>query len=197
RACPGRPRRVDPAGAGGGHRGRHPGGPRVSRYADPVTVLIPVYNRAGMIATALDAALSQTHPVQVLVYDDGSDDGTPEEVLRFRDGLPAHLQERLMLVDGPRRGHGYARRWLIEHCPTEIAAWLDSDDWCAPDRIARQLALMHAGRYDAVFSWFRRWDRDPRAGRVCPIDPGKWTRERSSLEGNMGTPTALFGRRAA
>src|SRR5215472_13551108 len=44
-----------------------------------ITVVIPTYNRKGLIARAVKSVLDQTlQPAQVIVVDDGSTDGTEE-----------------------------------------------------------------------------------------------------------------------
>ena len=95
-----------------------------SRPDDPVTIVIPTYGQADRVAAAIASALAQTHePLEVLVLDDASPDGTAAVVERFR-GAP-----RLRAVRNPanlgrvanyRLGLGLARgAWVL---------MLDGDD---------------------------------------------------------------------
>ena len=47
-----------------------------------VSVIIPAYNCAGMISRAIDSALNQDVPVEIIVIDDGSTDNL-EQVMRI------------------------------------------------------------------------------------------------------------------
>ncbi|MFH8802580.1 bifunctional polysaccharide deacetylase/glycosyltransferase family 2 protein [Streptomyces sp. NPDC017936] len=50
-------------------------GPRVTR---PVSVIVPAYNEKECIANTLESLARSTHPIEILVVDDGSTDGTSE-----------------------------------------------------------------------------------------------------------------------
>ncbi|HEY0696416.1 MAG TPA: bifunctional polysaccharide deacetylase/glycosyltransferase family 2 protein, partial [Micromonospora sp.] len=51
---------------------------------EPVTVIVPAYNERRTIAATVRTLVAGTHPgLEVLVVDDGSDDGTAEEVERL------------------------------------------------------------------------------------------------------------------
>jgi len=71
--------------------------------ADPlVSIVVTCYNRDGFIRDCLDSALGQSHePFEVLVYDDGSTDGSVEIISQIADRDP-----RVKLIASPeRRGH--------------------------------------------------------------------------------------------
>ncbi|HEY6554739.1 MAG TPA: glycosyltransferase, partial [Vicinamibacteria bacterium] len=53
-----------------------------------VTVVLPTHNRAHLIARAIDSVLAQTYePIECIVVDDGSTDGTPEVLARYGDRI--------------------------------------------------------------------------------------------------------------
>lgn len=100
------------------------------------SLIVPVYNRAGMIARALDSALSQGFTdFELVVVDDGSVDGTAERVRAYAD-------PRVRLVALPRnRGVCAARNAGIDVALGEWCVMLDSDFTLLPGGLARLSAL--------------------------------------------------------
>jgi len=100
-----------------------------------VSVVIPTYNRAGLIGGAVRSALDQGPAVaEVIVVDDASTDETGAAVAQIDD-------PRLRLVRRDRQGGpAAARNDGIEAATGEFVAFLDSDDRWLPDKINLQLA---------------------------------------------------------
>ncbi len=101
-----------------------------------VSVLIPTYNRAYAIQRAIDSVLSQgCESIEVLVIDDGSKDGT-RDLIRQRYGA----DPRVRYFYKENGGVSSARNLGIRECRGEYVAFLDSDDWWLPGKLALQLA---------------------------------------------------------
>ncbi len=58
-----------------------------------IAVIIPTYNRADMVCEAVDSALGQTAPGQVIVVDDGSTDDTLARLADYGDAITVVAQE--------------------------------------------------------------------------------------------------------
>jgi glycosyltransferase involved in cell wall biosynthesis len=103
---------------------------------DPlVSVVIPTYNRGYVIGEALESVMAQTYPrLEVIVVDDGSTDDTAEVVARFG--------ERVRYVRQDNQGLAGARNTGLAHSSGEYVAWFDSDDLCAPGKLALQVAYL-------------------------------------------------------
>jgi glycosyltransferase involved in cell wall biosynthesis len=99
-----------------------------------VSVIVPVHNRRALIGATLRSVLAQTYPnVELLVVDDGSDDGTADEVASsFGDGV------RLIRL-GTNQGRSAARNIGWAEARGDLVAFLDSDDLWAADKLARQV----------------------------------------------------------
>jgi len=104
---------------------------------DKVSVIIPTWNRAATIVSAVNSALSQTFPVhEVLVCDDGSTDNSRELVLALGDG-------RVKWIDGERAGRpAIPRNTGIRESSGEWLAFLDSDDEWLPLKLEKQMAAL-------------------------------------------------------
>ncbi|RUM65825.1 MAG: glycosyltransferase family 2 protein [Sulfurospirillum sp.] len=102
-----------------------------------VTVVIPVYNRAGMVVRAVESVLAQRRKAdQIIVVDDGSTDDTPKAL--------AHFSDRIELVRQPNRGVSAARNRGIALARNRWIAFLDSDDVWHPQKLAQQIAFHEA-----------------------------------------------------
>ncbi len=103
-----------------------------------ISVIIPLYNGEPFLADCLQSVLGQTYKnLEVLVIDDGSEDGGPALCREFarRDGRVAlHTQEH--------RGVSAARNRGLALAAGEAVFFLDSDDAVHPlllEECARQL----------------------------------------------------------
>jgi len=109
-----------------------------------VSVFVLTYNHVSWIGRALDSALAQEapFPVEILVADDCSRDGTREVVREYERRHPGRIRTFL-----PERNLGVEGIWLAaaRHCRGEYVAILEGDDyWTSPVKLARQAALLDA-----------------------------------------------------
>src|SRR5688572_2890462 len=88
-----------------------------------VSVVIPVFNRPLAVLQAIESVLAQTvQDFELIVVDDGSDDGTPDTLAGLTD-------PRIRIVRHPqRRGGSAARNTGIRAAAADYVAFLDSDD---------------------------------------------------------------------
>ena len=93
------------------------------------SVVIPTYNRGGMVVETLRSVLSQTcRDFEVIVVDDGSTDDTLEHLQSFGDAIQTVRQ--------PNAGPGVARNTGADRARGEYLAFLDSDDLWFPWSLA-------------------------------------------------------------
>jgi glycosyltransferase involved in cell wall biosynthesis len=93
------------------------------------SVVIPTYNRAKLIGSAINSVLEQSkQPAEIIVVDDGSTDDTTSVVKSFGDAV-RYLPQR-------NSGSARARDHGIHHAQAEWVALLDSDDVWLPEHLA-------------------------------------------------------------
>jgi hypothetical protein len=105
---------------------------------DPlVSVVIPAFNRAPIIASAIESCLAQTYPhVEVLIVDDASEDDLAAALRPWRD------DQRVRLLRHQRnQGVSAARNTGVQAASGAYIAFLDSDDAWQREKLERQLAL--------------------------------------------------------
>ena len=118
---------------------------------EPITILIPTYNRRPMLMQTIACMMKQTYEhFSFLIYDDGSTDDTKEAIHALVGvGYPiSYVQNNI------NNGVAHARNRLLDLCTTKIAAWQDSDDFSHPRRLEIQLSHMHD--YEMVYTAFSR-----------------------------------------
>jgi hypothetical protein len=104
----------------------------------PLTsIIIPTYNHRRFVASAVESALGQTYgSIEVIVVDDGSTDGTAEELAAFGDRIRYVWQENRERAEARNHGLRLARGQYV--------SFLDSDDTLKPDKVAHQAAQLAA-----------------------------------------------------
>lgn len=102
-----------------------------------ISVVIPTYNRAEVISSAIESVLAQTGDeidYEVIVIDDGSTDTTPEVLARYG--------QRIRCIRTPNRGVSAARNLGILESRSDWVAFLDSDDVWHPSKLEEQFECL-------------------------------------------------------
>lgn len=103
-----------------------------------VSVVIPTYNRRDLVLRALESVFGQTYrPMEVIVVDDGSTDGTFEALTQATFPVKVEVL-RLPTNQGP----GATRNAGILHASGKYVAFLDSDDVWHTDNLERLVTQM-------------------------------------------------------
>jgi glycosyltransferase involved in cell wall biosynthesis len=103
-----------------------------------VTWLLPVKNAMPYLPETLASIEAQTYTNwEVLAWDDGSTDGTLEELKKW---IPSRLPGRV--IEGTPSGVGAALATLVEESTTELCARIDGDDINMPERLEEQVAFL-------------------------------------------------------
>jgi glycosyltransferase involved in cell wall biosynthesis len=129
-----------------------------------VTAVIPAYNCEKYIGGAIESILSQDYePVEVVVADDGSTDGTRDIVSSFG--------KRVELVECIHGGPSAARNAGIAAAKGDLIAFLDADDLWKPGKLSYQVPLFEDPQVGFVYSNFDYIDAQ---GKLIRTRLGRW-----------------------
>jgi glycosyltransferase involved in cell wall biosynthesis len=117
-----------------------------------VTIVTPTKNRRELLRDTMDSVRQQSlADWEHIVVDDGSDDGTGDEVARRSGGDP---RIRYMRRSGEKTGANVCRNIGLREARTDLIVFLDSDDLLRPDSLRRRVEVMHNNR-DLDFAVFQ------------------------------------------
>jgi glycosyltransferase involved in cell wall biosynthesis len=101
-----------------------------------ISVVIPAFDSEAWLAETIDSVLAQTYsPVETIVVDDGSSDGTAEVAAGYPE---------VQLLRGPNRGPSAARNRGFAASTGELIAFHDADDIMPADKLELQAGLLIA-----------------------------------------------------
>jgi hypothetical protein len=150
-----------------------------------VSVIMATYNGAAFVAESIESVLAQTYsPVELVVVDDSSTDGTAEIVEPYAKQHPDRIRlERKSDRLGPCR----RRNDALDLARGELIAWLDQDDLWLPDKTERQVEVLLARpEVGLVYSGFEAFDSE--SGDMLP-----WRERDTEAEGDVLIPLFVRG----
>ncbi len=139
-----------------------------------ISVMIGAYNAEPYLAEAIESVFAQTHqPLELIVIDDGSTDGTAVVAQAYGDRLSFAQQEN--------GGNGAARNRALQLANGNYFAFLDADDRFTPRKLELQLAALDADpALDVVFGHVQEFvspeiaaDVKVQIRKPAPVSP--WT----------------------
>jgi len=122
-----------------------------------VSVIIPTYNRASLLARSVNSILGQTYQdFEIIIVDDASTDNTEKLVKTLKDPRIIYLKHE------KNRGGSAARNTGIKAARADLIAFQDSDDEWLPDKLAKQMDLLAEAPPEAgvVYTGFWRTNGD-------------------------------------
>lgn len=140
-----------------------------------ISVMIGVYNAERYLAEAIESVFAQSYrPLELIVVDDGSDDGSGEVARGYGDALRYARQENA--------GNGSARNHAVRLASGDLYAFLDADDRFLPEKLEHQLAALEADpALDMVFGHVREFvspeltETERASVRPPAAEPQPWT----------------------
>lgn len=98
------------------------------------SILVAIYNAGQTLPRCLDSLISQTHTdLEIICIDDASTDRSASIVSEY-----ASRDNRIVFLrNATNQGPAVARNKGLEVATGDIIGFLDSDDWYAPDTVAR------------------------------------------------------------
>lgn len=146
----------------------------LSRSRNPlISVIIGVYNGEPYLQEAIESVVSQSYsPVELIVVDDGSEDGT--------SGVVGQYGSAIRYVYQANGGMGAARNTGIGLAEGSYLAFLDADDRFRGDKLERQMEVFQANpAVDVVFGHMTEFvspdlDEEARALLRLPVQDVAW-----------------------
>lgn len=165
-----------------------------TRSRPACTVLVPTYDMAGFVESAVRSALADPlEDVEVLVVDDGSIDATPEVVGTFTDPESPDYDRRVAYYRQPNRGKSAALNAVLPRARAEYLTVLDADDELVTGGLEARYEAAHAGerRADMVIGGFEVMDEDGIVGTRRSPDGSEPRSLRRSYLTSFRTPFHL------
>jgi glycosyltransferase involved in cell wall biosynthesis len=138
------------------------------RHRDPakISVIMPCFNAEAYVKEAIGSVLGQSYqPVELIVVDDGSTDGS----IRIVEELLASHPSKIKLLRQNHAGPYPARNLGLSHASGAFVAFLDADDWWREDCLEQLWNKLNACGADLAYcGWQNVGDY---AGNTAPYVP--------------------------
>lgn len=117
-----------------------------------ISIVVPTFNRAGLLGPCIDNLLEQDYPnFEIVLVNDGSTDET-ESILAMYD----QTSRVRSFSYSPNKGACFARNFGVSKAKGSLIAFQDSDDLWSKDKLSRQYNALIAESADLVFCGMER-----------------------------------------
>ncbi len=161
-----------------------------SPAAPRVSVVMSCYNTCAYLPAAIDSVLHQTFSdFEFIIINDGSTDGS-------REYLDSLTDPRIKVVHQENQGLGIPINQHMKICRGEYIVRTDSDDYCFPERIEKQVELLDSSPETVMIGSQMRYFNEVSEGATTSLP----TRHEDILNGllkglhTMSHPTMMFRR---
>ncbi|HEN3615359.1 TPA: glycosyltransferase [Yersinia enterocolitica] len=130
-----------------------------------VSIIVPVYNCETYLAELLDSLRSQAGvSFEIIAVNDGSTDSSPEMLADT-----AHNDSRLVIINQANQGLSAARNAGIARAKGQWIAFVDGDDWLAPNALHRWLTQAKEQSLDLLIGNGYRFTTNPVVQTAAPL----------------------------
>lgn len=152
-----------------------------------ISIVIPTFNRPELLKKALASALSQSYKnLQIIVTDDGADDGARKICEDFNDDRILYARNRMHSKSpNGNKNNGF------DNAKGEFVCLLDDDDEIFPNAIERTLSYIAQG-YTCVFADCICEIDGVRTDRIAGVSPYISSGDMSRLDYHCGRITGEF-----
>ena len=124
-----------------------------------VSIVIPTYNAGIFLKEAVESALNQDYDkIEIIVVDDGSNDGSLELLDSYRN--------EISIISSDNLGAASARNIGILASSGEFIAFLDSDDKWSHNKIRLQVELLLKQSLDLVYCAGQEFSSEGGLGKI-------------------------------
>lgn len=118
---------------------------------EKVSVVVPVFNRAGLLVRCLDSVAAQTWGrLEIIVVDNGSADGSADVAEAWAE---ANKGIEVLVLSEPRRGACAARNKGLDNVSGEYVIFFDSDDVMRPGLVRRAIKEFQCDQRRGIVCW--------------------------------------------
>jgi glycosyltransferase involved in cell wall biosynthesis len=111
-----------------------------------ISVIIPLYNKENFVTKTIQSVLDQKHAdFELIIVNDGSTDQSLKKAEAFKD-------PRISIINIPGSGVSVARNKGADLAAYNWIAYLDADDWWAPDFLSEMVQAIKAYPNHHLFS---------------------------------------------